>query len=357
MVDVVSDVKERLRKIPGYQEGMPAHRMDGVSTFDELELTWGRKWGAQSGLGKMRLVWIHRVPPGGPSEEHLADPVFFSGIKPWPGEPKPDPEKVAQQLDGLAAAVASEGVEVIRSDPPRDDQHGAYVSQIHSVNLEPYIVRGGALIANKAMATQRGHERWSSEFLAKIGCPILWQPIGTAIHETRGNMIFLDPKHCIQGVGMRTNMEGIRQVEPILRAVGVEEIHIAQTPGYLYSNHRCVSALGPHLANCINMVDEKLAVCVPGALPYDTLRYVMSKGIRLIEVPEDEALNRASGVLTLEPGVVIMASGNPITTALLRKEGVRVIEVDMTVRASNYVASPLCMVGPLVRDDGPYLDD
>jgi N-dimethylarginine dimethylaminohydrolase len=357
MVDVIDTVKERLRNIPGYQEGMPAHRMDGVSTFDELELTWGRKWGAQSCMGKLRFAWIHRVSESGPSEEYLADPVFFSGIKPWPGEPKSDPAIVAKQLDELTAAVESEGVEVIRSEPARDDQHGAYVSRIPSVNLEPYIVKGGALIANKAMASQRGHERWSSEFLSSIGCPILWQPIGTAIHETRGNMMFLDPKHCIQGVGLRTNMEGIQQVEPILRAVGVEEIHIAQTPGYLYSNHRCIAALGPHLVNCLNMVDEKLAVCVPGALPYDTLRYVMSKGIRLIEVPEEEALNRAGGVLTIEPGVVIMALGNPITTAALRKEGVRVVEVDMTVRASQYLASPLCMTGPLVRDDGPFLDD
>ena len=78
MVDVAIDVKERLKKIPGYQEGMPAHRMDGVSTFDELELTWGRKWGAQSGMGQLRYAWIHRWPDG-PSDEQAADPAFFTG--------------------------------------------------------------------------------------------------------------------------------------------------------------------------------------------------------------------------------------------------------------------------------------
>jgi hypothetical protein len=56
MVDVASDVEERLKRIPGYQEGMPAHRMDGVSSFDELELTCDRKWGAQSCMGTLRLV-------------------------------------------------------------------------------------------------------------------------------------------------------------------------------------------------------------------------------------------------------------------------------------------------------------
>ena len=355
MVDVASDVKERLRKIPGYQEGMPAHRMDGVSTFDELELTWGRRWGAQSSLGKMRLVWIRRH--SSPPEEALADPVFFSGIKRWPGEPPPDPGNISKQLDDLAAAVESEGVEVVRSDPPDETMHGTYISRIPIVNLESFVVKGGALVANKATPLHRGHERWSSLFLSKIGCPILWQPVGHAIHETRGNMLFLDPKTCVQAVGMRTNWEGIRQVEPVLRAVGVEEIHVAQTPCYLYSNHRSVAALAGHLCNILNMVDEKLALCVPGALPYDTLRYVQSKGIRLIEVPEEEAFNRASGVLTLEPGVVVAAAGNPITTSALRKEGVRVIEIDMSVRASTFLASPLCMVGPLVRDDGPFLDD
>ena len=355
MVDVRSDVKERLWKIPGYQEGMPAHRMDGVSTFDELELTWGRKWGAQSCIGELRFAWVHRHNDG-PTEEQVADPVFFSRIARDPDDPPMDYERANRQLDELSAAVESEGVEVIRSDPPRDDQHGTYMSRIHGINLESHIVRGGALLANKATANHRGHERWSGEFLAKIGCPIIWQPIGTAIHETRGNMVFLDPKTLVQATNLNTNWEGIRQVAPILQQIGVEEIYVATLPGFLYHNRRTPALMAGHLCNVLTMADEKLGVVHSGSLPYETLMFLKGKGIRLIDTPPEEAMNQAANILAIRPGVVVMAAGNPITTASLRKEGVRVIEVDMSETAP-YFAGPLCKVGALVRDDGPYLDD
>ena len=355
MVDVAADVKERLKKTPGYQEDMPAHRMDGVSTFDELELTWDRKWGAQSCMGELKFAWIHRYV-NEPSEEQAADPVFFGRIAREPDVPPPDFERRVQQLDDLADAVASEGVEIIRSDPPRPDQHGTYISRIDSINLEPYIVRGGALIARKATAPSRGQERWTSEFLANIGCPILWQPIGTAIHEARGNMVFLDPKTLVQAVNLNTNWEAIQQMEPILRLVGVEDIHVATCTGFLYSTRRTPALMAGHLGNVLNMADEKLAVVHSGSLPYETLMFLKSKGIRMIDTPPDEAMNQAANILTIRPGVVIMAAGNPITTAALRKEGVRVIEVDLS-ETSRYFSGPLCKVGPMVRDDGPYLDD
>ena len=108
MVDTLPDVKERLRQIPGYQEGMPAHRMDGESTFDELELTWDRKWGAQSCMGELKLAWIHRWS-NEPSEEQAVDPVFFNTIAREPEDPPMDYERRNLQLDELAAAVESEG--------------------------------------------------------------------------------------------------------------------------------------------------------------------------------------------------------------------------------------------------------
>ena len=45
MVDVATDVKSKLERIPGYEPGKPAHRMDDVTFMDELELMWGRRWG------------------------------------------------------------------------------------------------------------------------------------------------------------------------------------------------------------------------------------------------------------------------------------------------------------------------
>ena len=223
------------------------------------------------------------------------------------------------------------------------------------MGLEPLIIRGGAIVHRTAIAGKRGQERWITELLASLGCPILFTIHGSAIHETRGNVVFLDPKHAIQATSVRSNMEGVRQIEPVLREAGVEEFHVANLPSYWDSMGRTGGAMGFHLANVLNMADEKLAVVHSGALPYDTLRYLQNKGIRLIDTPEEEAINQAANLLTIQPGVVMMASGNPVTTAALLPEGVRVIE--LAVEPARFGSGPLCMVGPLVRDDGPMLDD
>ena len=167
--------------------------------------------------------------------------------------------------------------------------------------------------------------------------------------------MFLDPKHCMHATSVRSNQEGLRQVEPVLREAGVEEIYEVNLPSYLNSMSRTGAAMGFHLCNVLNMVDEKLAVVHSGTLPYDTLRYLQSKGIRLIDTPEEEAINQAANLCTIRPGVVIMASSNPVTTAALRKEGVRVIELE--TETSRYGSGPICQIGPMIRDDGPMLDD
>ena len=113
-----------------------------------------------------------------PSPEEAVDPVHFNRIARSPDDPPLNYVKRNQQLDELVAAMESEGVEVIRSDPPDDTMHGTYTSRAAIINLESYVVRGGALLANKATVPHRGHERWSSEFLAKIGCPMIWASIG-----------------------------------------------------------------------------------------------------------------------------------------------------------------------------------
>ncbi|MBI2303684.1 MAG: hypothetical protein HYU86_02925 [Chloroflexi bacterium] len=355
----MAGVMDRLKKIPGYQPGMPAHRMDDVTFMDELELMWGRQWGAQSSIGELRLVLLHRPQPGTVPVEALTDAYSFVSL--GERELNVDWDKRMKQHDDLAAALRSEGVEAIYTDYPPEKRRGIYVSEAAGLGLEPIIINGGAIIHRAAIPRKKGAERWISEFLAKLGCPILFTVHGSAIHEVRGNIAFLDPKTAIQATSVRSNMEGVRQVEPILRIAGVEEQHVAHSTSYLYSPRRCGAAAGFHLVNVLNMVAERLAVCYPGAIDYDTIAYLRSKRIKLIEVTEEEVIKAAGNCLAIRPGVVVMAAGNPETSSALRREGVRIIEVDLSALSSGGgvggMAGPVCLVGPLIRDPGPYLTD
>ena len=353
MVDLKSDVSTRLEQIPGYEPGKPAHRMDDVTFMDELEAMWGRKWSGQSCIGELRTALLSAPDPGGASEEEIADPVFFTrfgiagDLAGW--------EDRIQQHEERVAMLESEGIEVVLTDYPSSKTKGPYTSRARGGAGEALIIKGGAIIDRAGVAWKRGPQRPTTEFLAKIGCPILYTVHGAGIHEVGGNVLFLDSKHAIQATSLSTNIEGIRQVTPILEEAGIVEQHIAHLPSYLDSMHGRSAAMGFHLVNVLNMVDEKLAVCFPGSVPYDTIRYLQSKGIRLIEVPEEEALKQAGNTLALRPGVIVMAAGNPITTAALRKEGVKVIEMEFAT--SRHGAGPRCIIRDLVRDDGPSLDD
>jgi hypothetical protein len=73
--------KERqvdLESIPLYEQGKLAKPLFDIDYMDELERAWGRKWGAQSDLGKLKMVMVHM-----PGEEEIApeffeDPVYFN---------------------------------------------------------------------------------------------------------------------------------------------------------------------------------------------------------------------------------------------------------------------------------------
>ena len=353
MVEVDAGVKSRLESIPGYEPGKPAHRMDDITFLDELEPMWGRRWGAQSGSGELKVALLDRHSDRA-REEDYADPTFFNNFG-RPGE-VPDWNKRNRQIEELGAALESEGVEVLWTDHPPEKRTGIYVSEAAGLGLEPLVIRGGAVIHRAAVPNKRGAERWISERLSALGCPILFTVHGSAIHETRGNIVFLDPKHCVQATSVRSNMEGVLQVTPILREAGVGEFHVATLPSYLNTMSASTSAIGFHLCNILNMVDEKLAVVHSGALPYETLMHLKSKGIRLIDTSAEEAAKRASNCTAIRPGVVLMARGNPETTGALKREGVRVIELDFDDFGRPWTG-PCCQVGPLIRDDGPFLDD
>ena len=109
-----------------------------------------------------------------------------------------------------------------------------------------------------------------------------------------------------------------------------------------------------HLDMIFSMVDKNLAIVYPGAMGYETLVYLQNLGIELIEIPEDEVVTFGGNSFPLEPGKVLMSTGNPKTVAELRRHGVEVIEVDMT-ECVKEGGGPDCALIALERDDGPYV--
>lgn len=333
-------MKKDYRQFEFYEPGRPARPevIADLSYLDELEATWGRRWGAQSEMGRLRMAMVSVPTANEVSPEAEEDPIFYglpSGL--------PDLALMKRQHRAFVKALEDFGVELVYLEVPQE-YYGPYCrNRIMWAPASCFVINGGAILPRYGLAPWRkGHEVLMFKKLAEIGCPVLYTLHGKGVLELGGNGQWLDPKHLIIGLGPSGNLDGARQVEEVFRRAGVEEIHYAYFTGAI------------HLDIVFGMADAWLAVIDPVHLDHATQVYLRKKGIKCIEAPPEEAANAACNTLVLEPGRLLMPAGNPRTAGALREEGVTVIELEM----SEFVKTgggPHCATGNLIRDPGPFL--
>lgn len=334
-------VKEALRKIDKKKPAVPIP----LSFDDELKHIWGKRWGAQSEIGRLREVLVQRP---GPEIAPLKEDWRWFGMK-----SAPDAKKAAEQHDRFVEVMKKEGVKVYdMKAPPMARGPYAVLQGLWGTRDFGFVVNGGAIVHRMSLPWDRGGEVWFAKRVMELGCPILYTVRGKGTFEG-GNVVWLDPAHVCIGKSIRTNQEGIDQVSRVLESVGVEEIKVVSIPGWLENTDWPAGGFA-HLDCVFGYVDDGLALIYPPGVPYDFLEYLREKEINLIEVPPEEGKDYACNTLALEPGKVMMLDGFEFTRRRLEKEGVDVIAVDMGefIKAGG---GPHCATAPLIRDPGPKL--
>lgn len=309
-----------------------------ISYMDELVATWGRPWGAQSEMGKLRMALLSPPSDNEASPEVKSDPLVYGDVGEFP-----DLDLMRKQYEDFRQVLLDFGTEIEELHPPQDARGPYGRLRLLWAPASAFVINGGAIIPRYGLAPfRRGFEVLLARKLGEIGCPILYTVHGLGIFELGGNCQWIDPHHLVIGVGPSTNMEAIRQVWPLLKDADVHEIYV--TPF-----HNVV-----HLDIAFGMADAWLGVIDPRHLERSFLRYLTRMGIELIEVPPEEGDTAACNTLVLEPGVVVLPAGNPVTTRELRSRQVEVIEVDM----SEFIkigGGPHCATSNLIRDPGPLI--
>jgi N-dimethylarginine dimethylaminohydrolase len=315
-----------------------ASDIESASYMDELPKIWGKRWGAQSEIGHLRSVMVSRPSDNEASPEVRDDPHFFASQGSFPNL-----DLMRRQHKELVKVLLDFGSEVIYFDPPAETIGPYGRLRMLWAPASAFVINGGAIVPRYGLAPwRRGFEALLARKLGELGCPILCTIHGDGVFELGGNCQWLDPKHLVIGVGKTTNMEGVRQVWPVFKDAGVEDIHLTTFKDVI------------HLDMAFGMASDWVAVVDPRCLEPSFLSYLRRKGIDLVEVDPVEADNSACNTLVLKPGVVVLPAGNPKTAKALRERGVEVIEVDM----SEFVKTgggPHCATAGLVRDPGPLL--
>jgi N-dimethylarginine dimethylaminohydrolase len=293
------------------------------SLRDEQGMVW-TAFGAFSECGRLRSVLMRRP---GSEIEMVEDPRQAL----WMG--RPDPAKAREQHDALA--------ELYRA-------HGVCVHYIEGDTHQPpnlYFVRDtfamtpeGAIIARPAARVRAGEERIVAHALAQLGIPIVLSIHGCGTFEGADLMI-INEDLAFVSQGLRTNAAGADQVERLLAGIGIAEVVRVE-----------LDADCMHLDCALGIVTRDVALLTPGKVSAALAETLHHHGFRIITAPQSEVESgMAVNTVAIEPGLVILPAGNPVTRAALEQAGVECHEADVSELMKGGGAVH-CMTGVLHRE-------
>jgi len=302
-----------------------------------LEALWGRSWGCDNDVGRIRAVLMHR--PGG--EFSIIDPTkriaeigAYGDLEAgwyWQSETIPPLAEMQAQHDALAELLRAEGAEVIYLEGIGDGRFKSVYTRDSSI-----AVKGGAIVTRLAPRMRHGEELPVTRALAKAGVPILRTLHGTAMAEG-GSFAWLNSRTAVIGRGIRNNDEGIAQIAEVLKYQGVELI-VVDLRGY-----------DIHIDGHFLMVDVDLALVWPRGLPFSFLERLKALGIRTVEMTPEDNSWIVNG-LAVRPGRVIMPEGlSERTREALEGHGVEIVTLPYDKMQLNG-GGIHCSTCPLIRD-------
>jgi N-dimethylarginine dimethylaminohydrolase len=157
-----------------------------------------------------------------------------------------------------------------------------------------------------------------------------------------GDLVWLDERTLVVGRGYRSNDEGIRQ----LRVLVGSDVTTVVVPLPHYRGPQDVF----HLMSILSPVDNDLAVVYSPLMPIPFRDWLCDRGLRFVEVPDEEFESMGANVLAIAPRRCVMVEGNPVTRARLEAAAADVAVYDGSEISLKGGGGPTCLTRPLTRE-------
>jgi|TARA_B110000259_G_C14029841_1_gene406248 N-dimethylarginine dimethylaminohydrolase len=330
----MANEREEYIKIPNVSE-------PSFETNSELIDIWGRNWGCDSDVGKLKTVLMHP-----PTEDILRDPRkrlvasneatderdqgwYWDGDECMPRTQLPIDE-MRDQWDGLLSVLEAHEVEIIRMQSVTGGRFSHYTRD------SAIAVQGGAIICRLRPYTRRGEEVWATKSIAQLGMPIIRTITGKGMLEG-GSFTWLDSQTVIVGRSNCVNEEAVVQLEEILKPQGIEVLRAD------------LSFFDIHIDGVFGMLSHGVAMVDKDKLPFVFLEELQKRHITLIPITKDDdpwVLNS----LVIEPGKVVMPEGlSAVTRKRLDHHHIEVITIPFDKVHLNG-GGIRCSTCPLIRE-------
>jgi N-dimethylarginine dimethylaminohydrolase len=278
-------------------------------------------FGVSSMVAPLRRVAVRPPSPRGDYvAAHWAQPL--------------DLDLLIRQHAAFVDLLTGLGCEVVVLDPAEEMPDACFV-------YDPaFVVPDGVIELRGAKAVRAGEPPLLAQQLVDLGVPLVGRLEAPATADG-GDMFWLDDRTLAVGRSYRTNQAAVDQLASLLVPMGV------RVNGYDLPHD-----LGPeyclHLMSVVSPVRDDLAVVYERLAPVALLQDLQARGIERVVVPEEDYPTLGCNVLTIAPGVVVMARGNAATAALLRAHGVTVHEYDAS-EINKGEGGPTCLTRPILR--------
>ncbi len=280
-------------------------------------------WGTRSMTAPLREVLVHR-----------SDAAFGAAFdNPAHGFRHPVDLATAQhEHDAYVDLLTRLGVRVHHLDAENDDPDLVYT-------FDPLLVTdAGSIALRPGKPNRAGEPALVEAWTTDRGIPLHGRIESPGAVEG-GDTLWLRPDLFCIGRSFRTNDAGARQLDDLIGG----DVRIFDLP-YWRGPDELV-----HLLSVISPVTGELAMVYPPLLPAGLWDLLAELAVGTIAVPDDEYETLGCNVLSVRPGVLVMAEGNPHTRGLLESAGCEVHTYPATEIGLNGSGGPTCMSLPLLR--------
>jgi len=247
---------------------------------------------------------------------------------------EPDAARLSAEHEALCDALAQAGAEVVVGEPsPSGNVDSIYV-------FDPALMSdAGAILLRPGKESRRDEvAAIRADFEANV-MPIAAELTAPALAEG-GDTLWLDDTTLVVGLGYRTNATGAAQIAVALPAVDVLTVDLP--------HHRGRGEV-LHLLSLISPLDDDLALVYLPLLPVRLVQLLEERGVRMVEVPDEEFESMGCNVLALAPRVGLALDGNPETRRRLEAVGVEVRLYAGEELSRKGDGGPTCLTRPLAR--------
>jgi N-dimethylarginine dimethylaminohydrolase len=249
---------------------------------------------------------------------------------------RPSFERVTAEFDQFMGLLNRFNLEIAQLPPaPNTGLDSIYTH-------DPAVITDrGVILCTLGKAARLGEADAQAAFYQQAGIPILGriEPPGTL---EGGDVCWIDSRTVAVGEGYRTNAEGIRQLQALL-GDGVQVLPVP-LPHWTGPDD-CL-----HLLSFISPVAPDLAVVYSRMMPVPFRQWLIGRGMRLVEVPDQEYESFACNVLALDHKTAIMVAGNPVTQSHLEAAGIAVWTFEGQDLCIKGGGGPTCLTRPILRE-------